>query len=113
MASYEAAVNGQCLRRHFCPGCGSAVSITLDRYPEIRSMMGGTLDDRDKINPISASGAPADSDGSNCRRVLPAIQNIQTEHLAVNDRRWLLCGTPATSNTHTIATAAGLQNRTK
>jgi short chain dehydrogenase len=28
-----------------------AVSITLDRYPEIRSMMGGTLDDKSKIKP--------------------------------------------------------------
>jgi hypothetical protein len=44
-------VSGQRLRRHFCPACGSAVSITLDRYPEIRSMIGGTLDDRGKINP--------------------------------------------------------------
>jgi hypothetical protein len=41
----------------------SAVSITLDRYPEIRSMMGGTLDDRDKITPPSAFGAPADNGG--------------------------------------------------
>jgi hypothetical protein len=30
-------------KRHFCPVCGSAMSITLDREPEIRSMMGGTL----------------------------------------------------------------------
>ena len=30
---------------------GSAVSITLDRYPGIRSMMGGTLDDKTKIEP--------------------------------------------------------------
>jgi hypothetical protein len=51
LASYEATVSGQRLQRHFCPVCGSAVSITLDRYPDIRSMMGGTLDDRGKINP--------------------------------------------------------------
>jgi hypothetical protein len=38
-------------KRHFCPVCGSAMSITLDREPEIRSMMGGTLDDKRQINP--------------------------------------------------------------
>jgi hypothetical protein len=51
LASYETTVGGQALRRHFCPVCGSAVSITLDRYPEIRSMMGGTLDDKTRIKP--------------------------------------------------------------
>jgi hypothetical protein len=51
LASYETAVSGQALQRHFCPVCGSAVSITLDRYPEIRSMMGGTLDDKTRIRP--------------------------------------------------------------
>ena len=51
LAVYESAVSGQRLQRHFCPVCGSAVSITLDRYPRIRSMMGGTLDDRSKIAP--------------------------------------------------------------
>jgi hypothetical protein len=51
LASYETNVSGQALQRHFCPVCGSAVSITLERYPEIRSMMGGTLDDRTKIKP--------------------------------------------------------------
>jgi hypothetical protein len=51
LASYEATVSGQRLQRHFCPVCGSAMSITLERYPEIRSMMGGTLDDRRKIKP--------------------------------------------------------------
>ena len=51
LACYEAMVSGLKLQRHFCPVCGSAVSITLDRYPEIRSMMGGTLDDRTRIQP--------------------------------------------------------------
>ena len=52
LATFEAAIDGeQSLRRHFCPKCGSAVSITLDRYPEIRSMMGGTLDDKTKVKP--------------------------------------------------------------
>ena len=52
LATYEACLDDQHrLRRHFCPTCGSAVSITLDRYPEIRSMMGGTLDDKSKLKP--------------------------------------------------------------
>ena len=54
LASYEATVSGQRLQRHFCPVCGSAVSITLDRYPEIRSMMGGTLDSTGLKNPRPA-----------------------------------------------------------
>lgn len=52
LATYQAAIDGeQSLRRHFCPKCGSAVSITLDRFPEIRSMMGGTLDDKSTLRP--------------------------------------------------------------
>ena len=43
--------SGAALHRHFCPDCGSAVMITLDRYPEIRSMMGGTLDDKSLLKP--------------------------------------------------------------
>ena len=45
------ASDGSGLYRHFCPTCGSAVMITLDRYPEIRSMMGGTLDDKTRLRP--------------------------------------------------------------
>ena len=45
------AADGDGLYRHFCPTCGSAVMITLDRYPGIRSMMGGTLDDKRALAP--------------------------------------------------------------
>jgi hypothetical protein len=63
LSSYEARANGEsALRRHFCPRCGSAISITLDRYPQIRSMMGGTLDDKRGLKPTfsvwCASGQP-------------------------------------------------------
>jgi hypothetical protein len=51
LATFEFETDGQRMRRHFCPICGSSVSITLDRYPAIRSMMGGTLDDRDTVKP--------------------------------------------------------------
>ena len=43
--------DGSELHRHFCDTCGSAVMITLDRYPEIRSMMGGTVDDKSRLKP--------------------------------------------------------------
>ena len=48
-AAFDA--DGAGLYRHFCPTCGSAVMITLDRYPGIRSMMGGTLDDKTRLKP--------------------------------------------------------------
>ena len=52
LAVYEAAVHGEAkLRRHFCRNCGSAVMITLDRFPHIRSMMGGTIDDPKIVAP--------------------------------------------------------------
>ena len=52
LSTYEACIDGDLkLRRHFCPVCGSAVSITLDRFPEIRSMMGGTLDNKAHVKP--------------------------------------------------------------
>ncbi len=52
LATYEAQVDGEHrLWRHFCPNCGSAVSITLDRFPTIRSLMGGTLDDKRHLRP--------------------------------------------------------------
>ena len=56
------ADDGAALYRHFCPNCGSAVMITLDRYPEIRSMMGGSLDDKGRLAPAfslwCSSGQP-------------------------------------------------------
>ena len=62
LASFEHTIEGNRLWRHFCPVCGSAVSITLDRYPEIRSLMGGTLDDKSQVKPTfsiwCSSGQP-------------------------------------------------------
>ena len=52
LSAYTARIDGKNeLTRHFCPRCGSAVMITLDRYPEIRSMMGGTFDDKMLVRP--------------------------------------------------------------
>jgi hypothetical protein len=52
LGTYAATgADGSSLYRHFCPTCGSAVMITLDRYPEIRSLMGGTLDDKRRLKP--------------------------------------------------------------
>jgi hypothetical protein len=53
LATYEIRIYGKNrLWRHFSSICGSAVSISLDRYPEIRSMMGGTADDKTKVNTL-------------------------------------------------------------
>ncbi|MGR9089243.1 MAG: GFA family protein [Gammaproteobacteria bacterium] len=46
------AEDGATLHRHFCATCGSAVMITLDRYPAIRSIMGGTVDDKSRLKPV-------------------------------------------------------------
>jgi len=55
-------VDGSALNRHFCGTCGSAIMITLDRYPDIRSMMGGTVDDKSRLKPTfslwCSSGQP-------------------------------------------------------
>lgn len=48
---FAAGERGHQLYRHFCPTCGSAVMITLDRYPEIRSIMGGTWDNKARLRP--------------------------------------------------------------
>jgi len=63
LTTYAAvADDGGSLRRHFCPICGSAIMITLDRYPGIRSIMGGTIDDTSRLRPTfslwCASGQP-------------------------------------------------------
>ena len=63
LKAFEArADDGSALSRHFCPTCGSSVMVTLDRYPEIRSMMGGTFDDKSRITPAfclwCSSGQP-------------------------------------------------------
>ena len=54
--------DGAALNRHFCGTCGSAIMITLDRYPEIRSLMGGTVDDKSRLKPTfslwCSSGQP-------------------------------------------------------
>ena len=45
------AEDGAGLYRHFCPECGAAIMITLERYPDIRSLMGGSLDDKSLLRP--------------------------------------------------------------
>lgn len=63
LKTFRAHIDGENeLSRHFCPQCGSAVMVTLDRYPNIRSMMGGTLDDKSALKPTfslwCSSGQP-------------------------------------------------------
>ena len=41
--------NGRSLNVHFCPACGTTVTVTTDRFPEAQVMMLGTLDDLSSI----------------------------------------------------------------
>lgn len=50
----QGIVEGIRLYRHVCPDCGSASMITLERYPAIRSMMGGTLDNKTRVKPTGS-----------------------------------------------------------
>jgi hypothetical protein len=39
--------SGRWLKMQFCPNCGSTVSWTLELYPGLRALAGGTFDDPD------------------------------------------------------------------
>ena len=43
--TYESDEHGRKLFKHFCPNCGTTVSLTTERFPGGRVMMIGTLDD--------------------------------------------------------------------
>ena len=42
---YTSPEHGRSLKVHFCPACGTTVTVTTDRFPEAQVMMLGTLDD--------------------------------------------------------------------
>ena len=85
LATYEACIDGtRRLWRHFCQICGSAISITLDRYPGIRSMMGGTLDDKTKIKPRFNVWCSLHNLGSKCPTALRVSRITRTAPLAAS-----------------------------
>jgi len=43
--TYQSDEHGRKLYKHFCPTCGTTVSLTTERFPSGRVMMIGTLDD--------------------------------------------------------------------
>ena len=43
--TYRSEEHGRKLFKHFCPSCGTTLSLTTERFPEGRVMMIGTLDD--------------------------------------------------------------------
>ena len=46
---YTSPEYGRSLNVHFCPSCGTTVTVTTDRFPEAQVMMLGTLDDPSSI----------------------------------------------------------------
>ena len=46
---YTSPEHGRSLNIHFCPSCGTTVTVTTDRFPEAQVMMLGTLDDPSSI----------------------------------------------------------------
>jgi len=44
--TYRSEEHGRKLFKHFCPSCGTTLSLTTERFPEGRVMMIGTLDDQ-------------------------------------------------------------------
>ena len=79
LATYEFEKIGKRLRRYFCPVCGSAISITLDCFPGIRSMMGGTLDDKNKVKLTFSIWCSEGQPWRSYRKALRASQTIQKE----------------------------------
>lgn len=43
--------SGQRVTRHFCPECGSPIVIDIAIAPDVRLIMGGTLDDTSGLSP--------------------------------------------------------------
>jgi hypothetical protein len=43
--TYQSHAHGRKLYKHFCPTCGTTISVTTERFPGGRVMMIGTLDD--------------------------------------------------------------------
>ncbi|MBL8352798.1 MAG: GFA family protein [Burkholderiaceae bacterium] len=41
--------SGKAVHVHFCPRCGTTVSLTFQRWPEYRAISRGTFDDPDRV----------------------------------------------------------------
>ena len=41
--------SGKAVHVHFCPQCGTTVSLTFQRWPEYRAISRGTLDNPDRV----------------------------------------------------------------
>jgi hypothetical protein len=42
---HRSETSGQAVHLHFCPRCGTTVTLTFDRWPEFRAISRGTFDD--------------------------------------------------------------------
>ena len=47
---YTSPEHGQSLVVHFCPSCGTTVTVITNRYPKAQVIMLGTLDDSSSIS---------------------------------------------------------------
>lgn len=52
LSAYEhrSASSGKAVHVHFCPRCGTTVSLTFERWPEYRAISRGTFDDPDALS---------------------------------------------------------------
>lgn len=42
--------SGQAVHLHFCPKCSTTVSLTFDRWPQLRAISRGTYDDPNRVD---------------------------------------------------------------
>lgn len=47
--AHRSATSGKAVHVHFCPVCGTTVSLTFERWPEYRAISRGTLDEPDRL----------------------------------------------------------------
>lgn len=46
---HRSETSGKAVRLHFCPRCGSVVTLTFERWPEFRAISRGTFDDPNRV----------------------------------------------------------------
>lgn len=46
---HRSVTSGKSVRVHFCPRCGTTVTLTFERWPEYRAISRGTFDDPDWV----------------------------------------------------------------
>jgi hypothetical protein len=60
--------SGKSVFVHFCPRCGTTLTLTFERWPEVRALARGTLDDPNSVT----IGSHIWTDSAQAGVVLPA-----------------------------------------